>query len=224
MEYVSFKKATIILSMLFLLPLISADVAEVSLTITNSEQQINWFEINEIKNIELEQNYSIQLLDVFEDNAVLYVESLNETRTMTWGDMWELDLTNNNVSDVSLILLDTDQETALFEFNLLIEANVSDEEISNDFVEVEEETVPLTGLVAFFEPDETSLIVAGSLLLIILLILAYYRTSTVAGLTKRADKLHKKADDLDTKGNYSKSTEKRKKASELQRKADEKNY
>ena len=88
----------------------------------------------------------------------------------------------------------------------------------------ETQTFLPTGLVTAFNPTENRNYLWVLLIIVLLVGVTYYRTQTIAGLSKRSVKLHKKANNLNIKGEYAKASSLRKKANNLQQKADNKKY
>lgn len=88
--------------------------------------------------------------------------------------------------------------------------------------EEEPEPSPVTGTLVGEQPALTIGLLV--LVLVILGVFFYYRSFTVAGLSRRAERLHMKADELQENGNYGSSINKRNKARELQKKADKRSY
>ena len=135
--------------------------------------------------------------------------------------------TVNETEEVEEVVEETtepviEEETTITEEDVII----VDEEETGEETSVN----PITGQVVGLNLGETtpaqrivSLIVLG-ILLVGAVFYTYYRTSTVAGLSARAQKLHQKANDLQQKGKYREATEKRQKARKLQKKADNIGY
>lgn len=82
----------------------------------------------------------------------------------------------------------------------------------------------LTGLVVGAGEGETTNRVTMWVIIALLGLTLYYRSFTITGLSKRAEKLHKKADAMNREGKYDVSLNVRNKARKLQRKADKKSY
>jgi hypothetical protein len=71
---------------------------------------------------------------------------------------------------------------------------------------------------------DNNMFISTLVILLVLMSFVYYNTNTVAGLSTRAQKLHRKALHHELRGEYMKGSSLRNKARNLQKKADEKKY
>jgi len=103
------------------------------------------------------------------------------------------------------------------------------EENQTDLVDETNETTTqtsgfITGFVTGVKEGKAKNIFVLVVIVVVLGLIIHYRSSTVAGLSKRAEKLHKKADELSKEGKYDRSSKLRNKARMFQVRADKKSY